>query len=556
MKKIISALLAVMFVILCLSSLTACGKKPKSPDNTNGPNNNIPLDFNIGYIGSLMADISDATGLGIKKSNTPQTAQINYTSNKAPVAPLGNGNGQGENNNNQGAAPEEKNYLYKTTEDFDVGFIEYDETGITKVTFKKNTNVTEEVSDSEGNLIDNNTTITQDEIPAQINKFLVSYGYTFIQFIPVVSESGNYYYLDNNSEPQTVYVEVRPADSELQVDNKGIFEFDKRGYYSDALHQSFVVDNGTGFIYKIENFYITEIHNGLIKSSDNFIYDMRITENGELEFFSILENTALQIKDYYKDIYGNNYIENNHIDTFVASTNTLYFKIQEDIGGVGHEFYRLSNEGVVVNVQLDRQGSPGMPFINSIKKISSKLDSISISEQWIDIDTNDNLTFNNFLIGRDWRAVDYSISKLVNNYIYVLSNNYYYNVNSYSVYNDPVFIKFITNEQEPSHYGTPTLKREVISRLIYHSNSKELIYTNLSENNSETLLTGYELISVRSSYWNFDANKFIGIFEKMELSGLVRYIVVFDNEGNASIVKESEYIADSQKIITLQPINR
>jgi hypothetical protein len=103
-------------------------------------------------------------------------------------------------------------------------------------------------------------TITQDEVEGQVDKLYVLYQYTFISFVPLT-------------------INQRPQDQDLELDYDDIPLYDKQGYFSDSTRQSFVVDNETGLIYKIENINIASLSGGCVTVQDSpFPFDIRITE--------------------------------------------------------------------------------------------------------------------------------------------------------------------------------------------------------------------------------------------------------------------------------------
>ena len=108
MKK--CALLVIGLAVL----LIAC----PNPDEP-GTGNRTPQKLTVGYMSHLMADIGDATALGISKR----------------TAPAGR-------NARAGSASQEKNYLVKTTVDYTSGTAEWDGNGLTNVIFKKRTTET------------------------------------------------------------------------------------------------------------------------------------------------------------------------------------------------------------------------------------------------------------------------------------------------------------------------------------------------------------------------------------------------------------------------------
>ena len=151
------------------------------------------------------------------------------------------------------------------------------------------------------------TVITQEEINGEIDKLYVCDNYTFISFVPINANT-------------------RPLDQDLIYGDDGIAIYDRTNYYSDNTRQSFVINNITGYIYKIENFSIREIKNGLILSNnDNYVYDFKINDEEILIFYSLFQNDSIHVDYFFKDVYGNNFISNNKINQYDPTTNTHFF---------------------------------------------------------------------------------------------------------------------------------------------------------------------------------------------------------------------------------------
>ena len=250
----------------------------------------------VGYMSNFMADIGDATALGISKKAAP--------------------------GRDARAASSQKNYLVKTTVDYSAGNVEWDESGLTNVTFKKRTTETVII---DGKPVEEGQTVTQDEIPAQVNRLYVYNNYTFIQFVP----------------NETLTSDTRDQHYEYfyHQDGLGYYKYDKQDYYNDDYHQSFVIENKTGNIYSLENtVYIESLHNGLLRMKDSpFIWDCRINARDELEIFTLFQNETINVYDFYKDKYGNNYILNDRLnirDGNTIFTNKLEYHVAINTGEV------------------------------------------------------------------------------------------------------------------------------------------------------------------------------------------------------------------------------
>ncbi len=311
MKKKIMLLLLVFCMMF--PALTGCGPNGDGGDvPPGGGGNSSPAisSVNISYMKDLVINIGDSTAFGIKKEATADVEGV------AKITLI-------DGSVVEDTEIEQKNYLYTTTETYENGDVEYEGSSITKVTFKKNTTVEENVYDSNGNLIDSNKVVEQEEIPAQINRLFVNEKFMFMQFVAEVGESGNYNYVAGN-ETKSEYVELRP--DALTYDENGISDFDLKGYYSSALSQSFVVDMTNGNIYKISEFNIAKIHDtDIVKDDDGNYYKVSINNQRELVFTDIMPNKEVEIDNVLTDKYGYTFVANSHIDSTDSENKIVYF---------------------------------------------------------------------------------------------------------------------------------------------------------------------------------------------------------------------------------------
>jgi hypothetical protein len=184
-------------------------------------------------------------------------------------------------------------------------------------------------------------TITQEEVDGQVDKLYVLYQYTFISFVPLT-------------------LNTRPEKSRLLNDYDGVAMYDKSNYYSDQIRQSFVVDNDTGLIYKIENTNIANLSGGCISIKDNqYPFDMKINNNKELEFYTLYQNPSITTIFCIKDKYGRKYVNNNRINQYDEQNKTHYFVTDANYVSYGLAYntegknvaYWLTNTGEVVRTE-------------------------------------------------------------------------------------------------------------------------------------------------------------------------------------------------------------
>jgi hypothetical protein len=193
-------------------------------------------------------------------------------------------------------------------------------------------------------------TITQDEVDGQVDKLYVLYQYTFISFVPL-----------NLNE--------RPKDKDLNLDYDDVPLYDKEGYFSNTTRQSFVVDNDTGLIYKIENINIASLSGGCVSVKDSpFPFDIKINLSDELEFFSIYQNSSITNVGCFKDKFGNKYINNTKLNYYDSITKTQFY-----VFGTNDQFdkrinYLETRQGITLKIDisgLDYQFKASTSVINA-----------------------------------------------------------------------------------------------------------------------------------------------------------------------------------------------
>lgn len=306
-------------------------------------NNNPVTDysFSLDYMKNLMVDADGVTAYSIRKNiDAPQTVAAVKTEKTISLLAAKLSDDVLDSKNTANSQP--NYYLYSTNENYEYGNVEYDSKGIQKVTFIKNTEVTEDVYDDNGNLIDSNRKIAQEEIDGQINKMYTTKQFTYIQFVPKVGSSGYYSYTDSNGKIKNEYVEIRP--DSMVYDEKGVSDFDsgdwnilhnsdgglriwnpnKPAYYSSALSSSFVIDNFTGYIYKIENIAICGFLNGLVVDNNAYVYSVDTDSDHNLVFTDILPNKDVTVYNAVLDNYGWTFVANDVVDSVDSERKVIY----------------------------------------------------------------------------------------------------------------------------------------------------------------------------------------------------------------------------------------
>ena len=542
-------LFGVIIGLLVLFAFTGC---PTDGGGGNGGENGTPQKLTVGYLSNLMVDIGDASALGIVRRSTPGSSSARNLTGTS-----------------------EKNYLVKTTVEYSHGNVEWDESGLTNVTFQKRTTETLVIPiyDEDGNIIDEEIIeegqiISQDEIQAQVNRLYVYNTYTFIQFVP---------------DDTALIPDVRPDDLG-RPDREGYFDYDKRNYYNDDYHQSFVIENSTGNIYSLEdNVYISYIHNGLLNIRYSpYIWDCRINENDELEIFTLFQNSMLEVSDYYKDKYGNNYIFNRSIDQIDTETSTIFFtKTEYHVSSSGEVLYiegGLYGEAsaAFISIGLDPHYSSGYFmeeafFYGAVYSFDTyNIKVVMPNCQYRDVSADDEFYFNGYggaILGKPYSPL--YISHIINKELFLYrkpQNNLDYTF--FILNTDTGEVKKHFRFAEPSSHNTTFMifgnPLSYNTFFIPHDTGlygHKLDYAKLT---FETIL-GAEYAAIDSATQVFfianavDRGNTQQRWTVTTLDGEIEYTIVLrevDGERIPVAVKLSEYVAEEQQVITLKPINR
>lgn len=319
-RKILVLLLSGVIGLTACSYLSGCRK-------------NKATNLNISYIKDLAIDVDGLTGFAIKSEeevgthkNSVQLASYNTSGQTYKVT---------ADEQESGLA---RNYLYATKADCEQGDFVYSPDSVEKVSFKKNDSVKEEIYDSDGKVISSERRLTQEEIPAQINKFYATENFLFMQFVFVrqakandmLFEEGGHYYLNDYTVRYGEYTEVRPDD--LVYDENGITEFDRTGYRNSEYVKNFVVDRATGYIYQIENFNIDVVFNTSIVGVDDgtesfryYYYKISLSPEGELLFTDVMPNREVYVYGVETDKYGYTFVWNDAINLIDKENKIYYF---------------------------------------------------------------------------------------------------------------------------------------------------------------------------------------------------------------------------------------
>jgi hypothetical protein len=443
-------------------------------------------------------------------------------------------------------------------------------------------------------------TITQDEVEGQVDKLYVLYQYTFISFVPL-------------------NLNQRPDSSEILFDYDGVAFYDKYDYFSNNLRQSFVVDNSTGLIYKIENLDILSLRGGCIRLRNSLIpFDMRINNSGQLEFYSLYSNPTISTTSCLKDVYGNKVIINGELDYKDGASKTTFVNYKttnQKLGGQGSNIevgsgYFLTSSGLIASISelystwpifkvLDNEGDLRDLTVHDsfeiyLTELPFKTDINFVNSQ----DTLNSLGFRFLYYKSTISSGSYSVFPSMrpnllnvlngkeNSQLYLFPSPWWtfmisffdkdeisiYDFYVSSVVNEFSFVSFnFIDEHDILFFWSSNQKRAffltnfianftnfVVSLHSENSNAVEAnnqLRSHLVVNPSEFL--GSEIDIEMLS--NADYNEQDRIFTKVEINGNTDYDifpVISDNGVVLTPFISGTYVAPPTTMITLQPINR
>ncbi len=539
---------------------------------------NASKPFSIDLTG-YVANIGNATAIGIARNTNEGDsslavygkAGVQFLSNIRPLS---------------AKDTEHKNYIVMTTEEYDANAPEADKNGLTKVTFTKTVteNVTTETTgtkyivanngeisiaavkdftysvydgdnwllavrdnepgdanDQTGVILVNNLTdgveyrveyfgvgeeitITQDDIDGEIDKLYVANGYTFISFVPEGQVQRPE--ASDNGAAKDEKADDALKDEGLPYDENGIAYYDKMGYFSSATRQSFVIDNATGYVYPIKDVEIEKLENNLVMISGK-VFDMRVANNGDLEFIKVVQNETLTVYHYFKDIYGNKYIHNDFLDATDTANNTLYY--------TNKYAYLYSRQGVVIHRVCNEHGSPNTT--TSVKKIVEGFEEAPIS-------LSDEFVFDRYNVIKDsWLYLTFCYG----NYTRI---NVESMVEEYGGQNEP-----ISENVSLVDYKTMVV---FLDNNLYYGDvwGANAVYPNGITNGMDAsklhlLLENVTREGYNSAYDSFETWR----FRKTTITETIFYKITVGDDGIPRVIDET-YTAPQQEIITLQPINK
>ncbi|MBO4823113.1 MAG: hypothetical protein J5580_00880 [Clostridia bacterium] len=528
MKKkitIVSLIICSVLLVICCVSVFLISKDKQNSTTTLET-------LNMNYFKNLQLDIEDVKSLGISNENLENEKQLSTASIRTA-----------ESNSKNSHS---KYFLYATKENSN-GEIRFE-----KVKFKKHSSIQEDVYDDKNQKIDYQ--ITQDKLNTQINKLYITEKYTFIQFIALVAESGTYSYQDENKQVHEEYVTLRPNDLTY---NNGVSDFDTMDYFSNHFTYSFVISNETNHIYKITDFTIKKIKDGLVSDENGLIYQILIDEDNNLQFNSLFNNPNITVLDCFQDTYGNNYIKNTTVNEIDAITNTVFYTTG---------YYRTV-ENVVIkidgNIGWDSNTQINRIDISAVKKVGKNL-------QLMDILANEKFDFENQRIAGEYYDSWNKLSKIENGKLYlfgasvsskVLFTIYDLELNcqkSYYIVSN--YIYPISNDTI-IHFSNETNKVGNLSYLIINFedvSNWDMSYSDVDYYLSSESLGNEVQLLLANCLWNY---KFLtneecqwNNFSIDTIAARKEYTVTQADDGTVKLELIDDFTSNGNIIISFQPI--
>jgi len=333
-KRFLAVLITMAMVLTLVSTLAACKQKP--------------FKFDVSFVENLKTDdLKNASGLGVGKATSANSgAQASLGGSifaSVAVQPV-----YADSTN------ESKNYLW---------FEPHVGAALQKVSFTVTTGASVELGKK---TIGQGDEITQDELPAEINRAMSSRGFTFVQFVPIIPSGREYDYLRGTYPYLKGMVNLRNSEYNrqyLKAENDLPCEFDRGPYKTDEYHASFIIENESGNIYPIpKNYQITDANGGMIYASANLgegkngPFNWFINDDDELVLEPLFVNPMIVVYAAFKDAFGSIFVD-------ASLTDDRYFNFDLGIS------YLLSDQGVVIGVRHDFFSDT--PLANAVWKMGA-----------------------------------------------------------------------------------------------------------------------------------------------------------------------------------------
>ena len=394
--------------------------------------------------------------------------------------------------------------------------------------------------------------LTQDDLDCEVKKCVTMGNLTFVSFV-VKGYAFRESYVTGNQDAHGVdYFDKTNygsygTDLTYRVDENGdLYTIDpSNGSYNvTSPEQGYVIDNDSGCIYKL-SVNIDFLNEGLALI-DGLVYEVKVNQDNTLEFAPIVKNKSLQIKNFFKDKYGNVYVYNDLLNAVDEQNNALYYTDNK---------YVITDDGTVLCIDWPNYEIAAIDVMDE-----------NFEKQKIDASKNYNLSAT---IKKDYND-DYVVNFVQDGYLYV-ENNYLSRISVTTLETETAadFDRLFMNVRAQPRNG----KIEAYIFAGYDKNNRTPYYCEdiwavdklfdivYDESGAAQTVLNESVLSrieeVDSAVGLHYDNKYEPIkYERRTIDGNKTFCILYDDSGQPYSVLESSYVAEDVESITLQPINR
>jgi hypothetical protein len=293
---------------------------------------------------------------------------------------------------------------------------------------------------------------------------------------------------------------------------------------------------------------------------------MRITSNGELDFYTLFQNESISMYSCFKDKYNNKFIKNNKVNIFDNETNTFYYVFETDFGFNRGITYFKTSDGSVLRTTFDPYY--GGRFTNPITfPLSAKI--VGDNGALRDLSVSDNFDVFSSSISQGF----YDVYNVVNGLLYgYLNTNIQYFWLFELTINNSVDSEYKRFAFESSPYVGPFYNTELLKEyniILEFSDRKLYYYKDFWEGvRFETESRYFNIDGSLHNISNFSQSRQLlledidiedGKLLRYGLNSNTHYEIIPEIE-NGQLVLNSyitgTYVAPPTITITLQPVNR
>lgn len=428
-------------------------------------------------------------------------------------------------------------------------------------------------------------------IDGVLNRYLVYEDYTFVEYVAKKSEliqeeggAANYYYpayyrtwnaYDSwlSSQLMVKYREDQYI-NEYSIDENGITDFDKYAEFTwNKTHQSFVIDNRTGYIYPLDFLNVGEsikVVNGALslnipRENDWWLIDRHLVEfsidNDNLVITNIVKNEGLRYEILCKDKYGQYFviadIMNDQIDeeNKVYAFNKGYGSIYEYGTGISYradeEFiYNRADKELAIFTEMHLSVfEDGFVKNNTLESYSTPITNgyVSFSRQSDGTYSQEKYTISYVNPGEEgmytFRCYSATDSQFEFQFYSMKAIN--------DLENDKIVL--IRGKEKEDNSGYTLAAYSVKIKTVVEKMKEGIDLNDIIFNDGEVFYEGFDNYRVYKE--KFEANYCLLEIRTNNLSGTDVYILTEDEDGNYVFVKKESY-TKKDIIITISPINK